>query len=84
MTSISSLLSIRYTTQQQSQLSGAIIAPVALLFMVYALYKYRQRNRMILRRESIRYDDQKGPILLVVLLVVAMVTAYVLSAVFAF
>lgn len=52
--------------------------------MIYALWKYRQRNGMILRRESVRYDDQQGPFLLVILLTVVLVTAYVLSAVFAF
>ena len=52
--------------------------------MGYALYKYRQRNTQILRREMVRYDDQQGPIMLVVLLILVTVVAYVLSAVYAF
>lgn len=37
------------------QLSGAIIAPVGLAFLIYALYQYRLRTYQILRRETARY-----------------------------
>ena len=47
------------------KMSGAIIAPVALTFMGYALYMYKKRTLQILRRETVRYDDQRGPVVLV-------------------
>ena len=37
-----------------SKISGAIIAPVAILFMVYALYMYKKRTIQIMRRETVR------------------------------
>lgn len=36
------------------QISGAIIAPVAVLFMAYALYMYKKRTIQIMRRETVR------------------------------
>jgi hypothetical protein len=47
------------------KMSGAIIAPVASHFMGYALYMYKKRTLQILRRETVRYDDQRGPVVLV-------------------
>lgn len=47
------------------KMSGAIIAPVSLTFMGYALYMYKKRTLQILRRETVRYDDQRGPVVLV-------------------
>ncbi|GMH40033.1 hypothetical protein BSKO_07937 [Bryopsis sp. KO-2023] len=59
-----------------SHLSGALITPVALLFIVYALVMYRKRSIQILRRETVRYDDQKGPIFLTFLLAGVLLLAY--------
>lgn len=66
------------------QISGALIVPVALILMVYALVVYRVRTMRILRRESVRYDDQRGPLLLTVLLVVVLLIAYAISIHFSF
>ncbi len=66
------------------QISGAIIAPVALLFMAYSLFMYKKRTIQILRRETVRYDDQRGPVLLVAILLVVMITAYVISLIWIF
>lgn len=49
-------------------MSGAIITPVSVLFMGYALHLYRRRTALILARSSVRYDDQRGPVLLTLLL----------------
>ena len=38
----------------------------------------------ILRRESVRYDDQRGPVVLVVILLAVFLLAYVLSMVWIF
>lgn len=56
-----------------------MIAPVAVLFMLYALYMYRMRSYQILRRETVRYDDQRGPVALVVLLTLVLTVAYALT-----
>lgn len=66
------------------KMSGAIIAPVALAFMVYALYMYKKRTIQILRRETVRYDDQRGPVVLVVILLLAMTISYILTMIFVF
>lgn len=67
-----------------AKLSGALIAPVALAFMAYALFMYKKRTIQILRRETVRYDDQRGPVVLVVILLVVMVISYVLALVYYF
>ena len=63
-----------------SGVCGAILAPVAVVFMVYALAQYMWRSRRIARREpSARYDDIWGPFFLVLLLVCASTAAIVLA-----
>ena len=67
------------------QYAGLAISPVAVLFMIYALFMYKMRTIQIMQqRRSVRYDDQRGPILLVVLLVGALLTAMVFTAQAAF
>ena len=66
-----------------SKLSGAIIAPVALLFMAYALLVYKKRTLQILRRDAVRYDDQRGPVALVAILLVVMLISYVITSIYA-
>jgi len=67
-----------------ARISGALIAPVGILFMLYALWIYRQRTLQILRRETVRYDDQRGPIMLVAALSSSCLLAYILSLLYAF
>lgn len=50
-----------------------------MLLMLYALYMYRKRTAQILRRDTVRYDDQRGPVVLVLLLVVTVALAYGLA-----
>lgn len=66
------------------KMSGAIIAPVALCFMAYALFMYKKRTIQILRRETVRYDDQRGPVILVVILLLAMTISYILTMIYIF
>lgn len=63
-----------------TRISGAIIAPVAVLFMLYALWMYKKRSIQILRREAVRYDDQRGPVLLTAALIAVTVISIVLTA----
>ncbi len=62
------------------QYAGVIIAPVAALFMIYAFYMYKKRTIQILRQDKVRYDDQMGPVALVVILIAATLTAFILTA----
>ena len=62
------------------QYAGIIISPIAVLFMLYALFMYKQRTVQILRRANVRYDDQRGPVMLVILLMAATLASLVLTA----
>ena len=62
------------------QYAGIIISPIAILFMLYALYMYKRRTVQILRRSKVRFDDQQGPVMLVVLLIAAVLASLVLTA----
>ncbi len=64
-----------------TQYAGLIIAPVAVLFMVYALFMYKKRTiQILLKQKNVRYDDQRGPVALTVLLIVATLTATIFTA----
>jgi uncharacterized membrane protein YidH (DUF202 family) len=62
-----------------AQISGAIIAPVSILFMAYALYLYQKRTNQLLTRSTLRYDDARGPWLLTTLLIVVTIVVIVLA-----
>jgi len=62
-----------------SRISGALLAPVGIAFMGYALYMHKMRTMQILRRETVRFDDQRGPVMMVCGLVFACVVAYAIS-----
>ena len=63
------------------QYAGLVISPIAVLFMLYALYMYQKRTMQILnQRRAVRYDDQRGPIFLVILLGAALIIAMVFTA----
>jgi hypothetical protein len=61
------------------QVAGMALAPVAMCLMLYALFMYRARSNQILRRDTARYDDQRGPFALVALLIVVLMVVYVLQ-----
>ena len=48
--------------------------------MLYALHQYRARAAQILSRRAERYDDQRGPVLLTAILVLAVLLAIVFAA----
>ncbi len=62
-----------------SRISGALLAPVGIAFMGYALYMHKMRTMQILRRETVRFDDQRGPVMMVCGLGFACVVAYAIS-----
>lgn len=61
------------------QISGAIIAPVSVLFMMYAIYLYHKRTKQLLMRSTLRYDDARGPWLLTILLILVTLLVIVLA-----
>ena len=64
-----------------SAMCGVIIAPIAVVFMIYALWTFIVRAKRIARREpSTRYDDVFGPVALVVILCVVATASIALSA----
>ena len=67
-----------FASRRGAALVGAILAPIGIAFMGYALYTYVWRARMIARRQLVRYDDQVGPFVLVFGLITAVIAGYVI------
>jgi hypothetical protein len=47
----------------------------------YSLFMYRSRTAQILRRESARFDDQRGPIIVVIMLMAVLALAYAMAVI---
>ncbi|CUG52588.1 Hypothetical protein, putative [Bodo saltans] len=73
------LLHFSDTNSDGAVLAGLVLLPVSLIFMVYSLYVFRMRASKIYMREPMRYDDTRGPTMLVVVLGVAISLATVFS-----
>lgn len=73
------LLNFSSINSDGAELAGLVLLPVAVLFMLYALVTFRSRAHFIYMREPMRYDDTRGPTLLVVVLTIALVLATVFS-----
>lgn len=73
------LLNFSDNTTDGAELAGLVLLPVSLIFMVYALVIFRSRASKIYMREPMRYDDTRGPTMLVVVLGVAITLATVFS-----
>ncbi|CAD2219345.1 vacuolar transporter chaperone [Angomonas deanei] len=73
------LLNFGDSTSNGSELAGLILLPVALIFMVYSLFIFRDRANKIYMREPMRYDDTRGPTMLVVVLGASLVLATIFS-----
>ncbi|CAM9822857.1 unnamed protein product [Chrysoparadoxa australica] len=58
---------------------GLIILPVAIAFVIYALFQYMKRAAMIRRREPGPYEDTVGPVLLATMLMVAISLNFVVK-----
>jgi uncharacterized membrane protein YidH (DUF202 family) len=73
------LLNFADVNSDGAELAGLVLLPVAVLFMLYALATFRSRAHFIYMREPMRYDDTRGPTLLVVVLTVALVLSTAFS-----
>eukprot|EP00611_Tribonema_gayanum_P009198 TRINITY_DN1895_c0_g1_i5.p1 TRINITY_DN1895_c0_g1~~TRINITY_DN1895_c0_g1_i5.p1 ORF type:complete len:181 (-),score=44.99 TRINITY_DN1895_c0_g1_i5:72-614(-) len=56
-----------------SELYGLILLPVAIAFVVYSLYQYMRRARLIRHRAPGPYEDNVGPTVLATMLMVAII-----------
>ncbi|RNF16454.1 vacuolar transporter chaperone [Trypanosoma conorhini] len=73
------LLNFGDTSSTAAELAGLVLLPVSIIFMVYSLIVFRDRANKIYMREPMRYDDTRGPTMLVLVLGAAMVIATIFS-----
>ncbi|ESL08321.1 vacuolar transporter chaperone [Trypanosoma rangeli SC58] len=73
------LLNFGDTSSTAADLAGLVLLPVSIIFMVYSLFVFRDRAHKIYMREPMRYDDTRGPTMLVLVLGAAMVIATIFS-----
>jgi len=62
-----------------SQLYGVILLPVAIAFIVYAMYQYSRRASMIRHRHPGPYEDTTGPAVLGIMLMVSILAQFSLK-----
>lgn len=66
-------------TNPFGQLYGIVLLPVAVAFIVYSLYQYTRRARMIRNRHPGPYEDTVGPTVLGVMLMISIVAQFALK-----
>lgn len=62
-----------------SQLYGIVLLPVAIAFIVYSMYQYTRRAKMIRTRHPGPYEDTVGPVVLGVMLMVSITAQFALK-----
>jgi uncharacterized membrane protein YidH (DUF202 family) len=62
-----------------SQLYGVVLLPVAICFIVYSMYQYSRRAKMIRTRHPGPYEDTVGPVVLGVMLMVSITAQFALK-----
>lgn len=73
------LLTFSDANADGASLAGLVLLPVSLCFMVYSLMIFRSRASKIYMREPMRYDDTRGPTMLVVALGLSLTLATIFS-----
>lgn len=73
------LLNFSDSDSDGAQLAGLVLLPVSIAYMLYSLSVFRARAHKIYTREPMRYDDTRGPTILVVVLAVAVLLATTFS-----
>lgn len=58
---------------------GAMIMPVALVFIFYSIFQFVRRANMLKRKAPGPYEDKVGPILYALLLMVAIIAQFVIK-----
>jgi uncharacterized membrane protein YidH (DUF202 family) len=62
-----------------SQLYGVVLLPVAVAFIVYSMYQYSRRAKMIRTRHPGPYEDTTGPVVLGVMLMISITAQFALK-----
>jgi len=73
------ILAFTSQTGGRAELFAMMILPVALMFIVYAVFTYLWRLERIKEREAERWDDPYGPVLLTVIVIIALITQFVIK-----
>ena len=73
------LLNFSDSDSDGAELAGLVLLPVSIAYMLYSLFVFRSRAHKIYMREPMRYDDTRGPTILVIILATAMALATILS-----
>jgi uncharacterized membrane protein YidH (DUF202 family) len=62
-----------------AQLYGVVLLPVAVAFIVYSMYQYARRAKMIRTRHPGPYEDTVGPVVLGIMLMVSITAQFALK-----
>jgi uncharacterized membrane protein YidH (DUF202 family) len=62
-----------------AQLYGVVLLPVAISFIIYAMYQYNRRATMIRHRHPGPYEDTVGPTVLGIMLMVSITAQFALK-----
>lgn len=62
-----------------AQISGIILLPISIVFILYALYVFYWRAEKIRLRDGGPYDDRFGPKVLAIVLVLALTSNFVVN-----
>lgn len=73
------ILAFAEETNPLSQVYGVALLPVAISFIVYSMYQYQRRARMIRHRHPGPYEDTTGPVVLGVMLMISIVAQFALK-----
>lgn len=67
------------TNNPFSQLYGIILLPVAISFIIYSMYQYQRRAKMIRTRHPGPYEDTVGPAVLGIMLMLSITAQFALK-----
>jgi uncharacterized membrane protein YidH (DUF202 family) len=67
------------TDNPLSQLYGIILLPVAISFILYSMYQYQRRAKMIRTRHPGPYEDTVGPAVLGIMLMMSITAQFALK-----
>lgn len=73
------LLNFGDASNNSAELAGLMLLPVSIIFMIYSLVIFKDRANKIYMREPMRYDDTRGPTMLVLVLGASLVLATIFS-----
>ena len=66
-----------------AQYYAVMMLPLALLFVVYALVTFLWRSNLMKNRETERWDDPYGPLILTILLIFALTVQFFMKVLYA-